>query len=237
MANFSIENFKSEVFNRGLARPNRFELELPTIPRWEPEARLSALFCEAAVFPPLSILNRSMRIQGPVYTQGTSVDYGGIVTLTFLLDTKMLIRRYFQFWSTLIIEPATFNVGYHSDYAKSIVLHQLDTDKGNKDKQIYTIKLIDAYPSVIGQLDLTNTSTNDVHRLPVSFVYRYWQSYDIKNHSYYKADISGPTEKLTSFEPEIKAAIPRTTIEQLPGGTVEVGPGGAVFNVRRYRTR
>ena len=199
MANFSIDNFKSEVFSRGLAKQNRFEVELPTIAGWEQEGKLASLFCEIASFAPIAIIPRSMRIQGPIYQRGTSVDYGGNISLTFYVDREMLIRRYFEVWTKSIIEPATFNVGYHSDYAKKIVLRQLD----DKNLEVYNMTLIDAFPLAIGIQELNHSATSQFHRLTVSFSYRYWESYDIKNDSYYTASISGPTESLTSQEPVI----------------------------------
>jgi hypothetical protein len=241
MANFSIDNFKSEVFSRGLAKRNRFEVELPSIPGWEDVYRLSSLFCEIAAFPPLSIINRGLKIQGPIYQRGTSVDYGGTILLTFLVDRDMLIRKFFEVWSTLIIEPATFNVGYHSDYVRNIILRQLD----DKEQLTYQLSLIDAYPSAIGQMDLNQSEQSSFHRLNISFSYRYWESDYIKNASYYRPEISGPTESLVSLEPTIKGkpitekqqpkTIPRVSTETLPGGTAIVGPGGAVFGIQRNR--
>lgn len=196
MANFSIENFKSEVFRRGLARRNRFEVELPSIPGWEDVSYLSSIFCEIAAFPPLSIINRGIKIQGPVHQRGTSVDYGGTILLTFFVDSEMLIRKFFETWSTLIIEPATFNVGYHTDYAKKITLTQLDEE----DSVTYRLTLIDAYPSAIGQMDVSQSEQSTLQRLNISFSYRYWESDIIKNESYISPEITGPSETLKSFE-------------------------------------
>lgn len=201
MANFSIEQFKSEVFNGGLARPNRFEVHLPTdIPGSSQLAVLSSLFCEVGSLPPLGIEMRRMRIQGPAYQRGTNVDYGGVISLTFIVDRLMMVRRYFEIWSTLVINPATFSVGFHSDYAKTITLHQLDEAENIN----YSISLIDAFPTAISQMDLNQSSNDIAHRLTVSFAYRYWESEDIKNDSAFTAEVSGPAAAFKSREPALQ---------------------------------
>jgi hypothetical protein len=193
--NFNLDRFRAEVFTRGLARKNRFEVMLPSIAGWTETAQLVSAFCYNANFAPLSITSRSMQIQGPRYIRGTNVNYGDAVNFTFLVDREMEVRRYFETWMNQIIEPATFNVGYFNEYAKDIEIFQLDEEEN----VTYHMILKDAYPSVVGVMDLNQGSISEMHTLNVTFVYRYWESYDIKNTKVMKPEISGPAEKLISW--------------------------------------
>jgi hypothetical protein len=196
--NFTLDRFRSEVFSRGLARKNRFEVMLPVIAGWTETAQLVSAFCHNANFAPVSINSRSMQIQGPRYIRGTNVNYGDSANFIFMVDTSMEVRRYFETWMNMIIEPATFNVGYFSDYARDIELFQLN----EKEEVTYHMVLKDAYPSIVGLMDL-NQSDNTFQTLNVSFVYRYWESLDVKNTKIMKPEIAGPAEKLISWAPKV----------------------------------
>lgn len=205
---FNLDRFRGEVFSRGLARKNRFEVMLPSIPGWTETAQLVSAFCYNANFAPLSVTSRSMQIQGPRYVRGTNVNYGDAANFIFLVDREMEVRRYFETWVNQIVEPATFNVGYFSEYAKDIELFQLDE---NEDVT-YHMVLKDAYPSVVGMMDLNQQSTNEFHTLNVSFVYRYWESADIKNTKAMHPEISGPAEKLISWATKV-GSVPNAVVD------------------------
>lgn len=176
MANFSLDNFKSEVLSKsGLARVNRFEIQLnpPIAPR--ESAVLTSLYCEVANFPPLTLFVKPFKIFGPTYQRPTTSEYGGDgMSMTFHMDRNMNIKRMFDDWLEFIVDKNTFTVRYQDEYARPIQVRQLD----EQNNVMYEITLIDAFPRSITLMDLNMSAQNQTHRLNVIFAYRYWRRTD-----------------------------------------------------------
>ena len=113
MSNFNLDNFKSEVLTRDLARSAKFEILL-TPPRSLlniVDMKLINIFCESSNIPGINIATRPFRIYGPAYQRPVSADYGGEgITMVFAVDANMLVRKFFDAWLNTIINPLTFNV-------------------------------------------------------------------------------------------------------------------------------
>jgi hypothetical protein len=175
MANYSLERFRSEVLDgAGLARNNRFEVII-TPPRGlsdrGSESELASLYVEQASVPLLNIFAKPFKIFGPTYQRPITSEYGGEgMPITFHVDRDMRIRRFFEDWMHLIVDPVRFTVGYQENYITNILIRQLD-EQNNVTNEI---KLIEAFPRNINLMDLNNNSSNQTHRLNVLFAYRYW---------------------------------------------------------------
>jgi len=180
MANFSITEFQTEIRLRGLAKPNRFEILFPT-PKGLSELtstlrtnKLVNLFCESTNLPSKTIGVKQQRIYGPAYQRPFNSEYGGEgITMTFLLDTDMDVKGFFDAWTNIIIDPFQYFVHYPDNYAVPITIFQLD----EKDKVTYAITLEDAFPRSVALLDLNQSTQNQVHKLNVTFSYRRWFPY------------------------------------------------------------
>jgi hypothetical protein len=175
MANYSLERFRSEVLDgAGLARNNRFEVII-TPPRGlsnrGSESELASLYVEQASVPLLNIFAKPFKIFGPTYQRPITSEYGGEgMPITFHVDRNMRIRRFFEDWMHLIVDPDRFTVGYQENYISDIFIRQLDEQNNITNE----IKLIEAFPRNINLMDLNNNSSNQTHRLNVLFAYRYW---------------------------------------------------------------
>jgi hypothetical protein len=180
MANFSISDFQTEVRIRGLAKPNRFEISFPT-PKGLADLtqtiwtnRLISLFCESANLPSKTIGVKQQRVYGPAYQRPFNSEYGGEgITMTFLLDTDMDVKGFFDAWTNIIVDPFQYFVHYADNYTVPITIFQLD----EKDNITYAITLEDAFPRSVALLDLNNSTQNQVHKLNVTFSYRRWFPY------------------------------------------------------------
>jgi len=229
MANFTIDNFRSEIRTRGLSRSNRFEVILPSlnIPGWDDIIKLSSLFCESTALAPIAVSTRQTKIQGPIYQRGTSVEYGGNIPLTFFVDRDMNIRALFEIWLSSVIKPGSFEVGYFNDYAKPIELIQLD----EQEVGVYKMTLIDAFPVAIAQQEINN-SLQGFHRLTVTFAYRYWNSSYINNTYGETPSILGPRQSLASFKVEQDQPM---EFNQPTNRTFAETPAGAVTGVAKSK--
>lgn len=183
MAYNTLQNFKSEVMARNLARPNRFEviIQAPkalTSERGIENGRLVSLFCESANLPTKTISVKQQRIQGPAYQRPTGVDYGGDgITMTFLLDQQMVVKDFFDYWMEKIVTPYSYSVNYQDEYISMIRIYQLD----QKDEATYGVVLFDAFPRSISQVELNHSSQNQVQKLNVTFAYRKWEATTLRN--------------------------------------------------------
>jgi len=176
MANFSLREFKSDVMARGLARPTRFEVEIP-IPaslanRFNGQLRLINLYCDSATLPPSIIGVRPQRIYGPVYQRPFGIEYGGEgITLSFLLDQQMDLKAFFDAWIQKVVDPLSYNVYYRSDYAvDNLKIMQLN----EQNQIVYTVSLQDVFPRSLVPVELNYGNQNQISKLLVNFAYRSW---------------------------------------------------------------
>lgn len=173
----SLDKFKAEVRSKGLARPNRFEVNillpsgLANTSLSNEGARLVSLFCESASLPTQTLSVKQQRILGPAYQRPVGIDYGGEgIPMTFIVDQQMEVKSFFDNWISKVINPNEYYVNYESDYAASIKIDQLN----EKDEIMYSVELIDAFPRSVAMMELNNTSQNQIHKLNVTFAYRKW---------------------------------------------------------------
>jgi hypothetical protein len=83
----------------------------------------------------------------------------------------MQVKKFFDNWTSMVVDPDTGLVGYQEEYATTIRLRQLD----EQDNVTYEIELSEAFPRSINLLELNNSAQNQTHRLNVLFAYRYWK--------------------------------------------------------------
>jgi len=214
MATFSLDEFRSRLSNLGIARPNRFQVILPELGNG---SALPSLFCESSSLPPLAVLTRSQRIQGPLHQRASNLDYGGGgISMTFYVDSNMDVKKYFDTWVHMTVNPASFTVNYYNDYAKDIMIYQLD----EKDNEKYSIRLVEAFPTSLGIMELNQGSNDTVHRLTVTFSYRYWSSDTIKqteeqiNTNTYDARGRATAQ----YDPRVPGSVPLTNNQIPPWG-------------------
>jgi|TARA_B100000085_G_scaffold284540_1_gene317912 hypothetical protein len=89
------------------------------------------------------------------------------VTMTFLLTNDFYMKDMMEGWMSSIIDTENYVAGYKKNYQTDIVIQQLN----NNDKNVYGIKLLNAYPINIAAIELNNTSEGTIQRVTVTFAY------------------------------------------------------------------
>jgi len=177
MTTFSLDRFRSQVLSEGLARTNRFQVFIiPPLAMnsYKDKATLVSLYCEETNFPPLSTTVKSYKLFGPAHQRAVSSEFGGEgISMTFHIDSSMYVKRFFEEWMYATVDPETFLLNYHKDYASNIQIDQLDEE----DNIVYQCEIIDAFPRSINLLQLNNSAQNQTHRLTVMFAYRRWYGF------------------------------------------------------------
>lgn len=171
----SLANFLSTVRTEGLSRNNRYTVLITppsTVVAANTDLERVSLFAEASELPGLTIRVESLNIYGPSYPRPVGIDFGQTLDVTFLVDRDFKVRKLFEDWLQQVVSHNSFNISYQTEYvASQITLTQLDT----QDEQRYSVQLKDAFPISIKNMPISYT-TDDIHRLTVTFIYRKWES-------------------------------------------------------------
>lgn len=167
----SLRDFVSEIKKDGLARQNRFSVTITPPASMNDSTgqslQMVQLFCEQAVLPGVSYSSQPVKSYGENREVVYDKNFEDI-TLTFLVDRRMMVKAFFDEWSNKIIDPITRLVGFYQDYAKDIVIRVQDL----QNQDVYVSVLYEAYPKTVGVVQLDNNS-KDVMKLQVTFTYKY----------------------------------------------------------------
>lgn len=119
----SIDEFKGLVSAKGgAARSNLFKVTLPSLPG--ATSREVNLLCKDVNLPGRQIMTQERQIG----MKNIKVPYGFAVedvSLTFYVMNDYGIKKYFEVWQGLAVNPATYEVSYKENYAKDVVITSL----------------------------------------------------------------------------------------------------------------
>jgi hypothetical protein len=206
----TVSEFVSEISGRGLARQNRFLVEIPNVNFWPGgDENLLSLLCQSASLPGATIAVKKQNLFGPAYIRPASINYGETLAMTFLCDQEMWIKRLFDLWMHRVVNLSSFTVNYKNEYARDIVISQLDT----KENATYQVKLIDAFPVSMGAMALNQSALDRFHLLPMTFAYRYWETDLVSNSEIFDISFESTVEKLKEIVPKIPIVQPPTSVE------------------------
>ena len=174
----SINDFKSS-FSKDLARPSRFDVNIPIPLTLLPYIRSSRNLnyrCENAQLPGRTFATMEQKIgSNPIEKYPYLTTYNDI-DLTFIVDDDMKQKIFFDSWFELINPTYNFNYQYKSNYATTIVINQYDV----QNQLTYSVTLFDAYPISMNQMDL-DWSSDQAHKLVVTFAYTRWQNNSLQS--------------------------------------------------------
>jgi hypothetical protein len=192
MANFNLNNFMTELHRSGIAKSNRFEIQITppsTLQGFASDGKLVSLYCDITNLPGMSISTKGLKLYGPAYQRPISSEFNGeAINMTFYLDEKMNVKAFFDAWMFKTVNPNSFNVSYAKDYVSQIKISQLapkaatvngltfGNDVVIQDEETYSVYLEDAFPRAMSMVDLSASSVNQAGKLNMTFAYRRWFS-------------------------------------------------------------
>lgn len=230
-AQWSVNNFLSEVSSRGLAKPARFEVVIDVPPcivgtNVAPMAKTVGMFCDQASLPYTRVITSRQQIYGPPSIHPVGVEYNGEnLSLQFYVDREMRVKRFFDLWVDGIIDRTEHSASYQSNYLTNILVRQLD----EADNINYAVKLWDIYPTAVQALQLDNTAANQTHKLTVSFAFRKWTEVTVFDQ---------PAPEITKSTPRPNLQIRNGSVEYniAPNFRTGAGAGYDVSGVGGYDT-
>jgi len=169
----NISKFLSS-FNKDLARPSRFDIQIPIpivlAPFYLSTAQNLNMRCEITEMPGRFFVTTDRKIgSAPIQKVPYHTTYND-VSMTFIVAGDMNEKLFFDQWMELINPSSNYNFNYKANYVTDIAINQYDM----QNNLTYKAVLIDAYPLDVAQLDL-DWSSDGYHKLNVRFAYTNWQ--------------------------------------------------------------
>ena len=171
MAILGVDDFKSKIRGGG-ARPNLFKATVNFPAYAGGDVELTSFLCRAAQLPAseFAVINvpfrgRQLRVAGD-RTFGTW-------NVSMYNDTTMETRNAMERWMNGI-NAHTVNTGLTNpiDYQADLIVEQLDKD-GSTTK---TYNFRGAFPTAVGQIDLSYEDNDTIEQFGVEFQVQYWES-------------------------------------------------------------
>ena len=176
----SPNNIRASL-NRDLAIPSDFRVVIT------PPGSIMSLMtagelafrCESTTLPGRTLATSDLRIYGPSEKFPYQTTYEDIV-MTFICSGSMAEKTFFDGWLGLINPSSKWNFEYKENYATTIEIDQFD----RQFKKPYKVKLVDAFPISVNQLDLDWSNNSTYHKLSVTFAYTSWERLPMENIEY-----------------------------------------------------
>jgi len=186
----SIEDLKGKLTSKnGIAAANQYRVELPRF--GGASMRTLDVVCKEVNMPGKQILtlDRQMGIFQEKIANGFAIEE---VTMVFHVLNDYGVKKWFDSWQKTIVGdngPGNGFVAYKKDYVKPIKIHQLRKpiarfgfDLGPFDinfdafgSTIYSIELIEAFPTTLTSIALSNDPDGLVE-VSITFAYTKWMA-------------------------------------------------------------
>ena len=208
----TVDDFKAMVGKRGgLSRPNRFNF-IMTPPAtsllntdWQGllqsaltgnlglndfvnDPRDISLLCESCSLPgkQINVLEHDFEMHRHTVKKATGYTLEDI-TVSFHLTNDYYMKKVFDKWLNLIVNPKNYLTPYKNTYTSDIIIQQLD----RKNSVVYGVKLLNAYPTNVAAVQLDNNASDQTNKLSVTFTYE-----DYTPEGSLSSGFSGLAEKL-----------------------------------------
>ena len=176
--NKNISDFKSKLIGGG-ARPNLFEVELPTLPDgvtgWDADS--FQFLCKAAALPAQTIASIDVPFRGRIFKVAgdRTIDTW---TVTVINDEDFVLRNAFENWTQQIADLTT-NLGATdpSAYMTNAKVFQLGrgstkastSSDGNENVVLKEYEFIDIFPTSVSAIDLSYDTGDTIEEYTVEF--------------------------------------------------------------------
>jgi hypothetical protein len=201
----TISDFKSKLQGGG-ARPNLFEVEIPSFPNelrsaWGRDvAEKFSFMCEATSMPASTVNPIDIPFRGRILKVAgdRTID---IWSVTVINDEDFDIRSAFEQWANLMSKlenasgatnPASYMVNaYVKQLGRSDKLNGTRTLQGNNAQAtvLRAYKLYDIWPSSVGAIDLSYADNNTIERFTVDFQMQWFEIGDDISSDQVRGDV------------------------------------------------
>ena len=172
----SLNDFIALTKENGLSKSSHFTCDFTIPPCMQNADSRGAvidftLLCKTNQLPGIELLSMNHEEFGENREMPYQRTYGNI-TLTYILDIDLQLRRFFEDWTNCIIDPVTRTFGYYNDYITDIVIALEDSSPESKIR--YKVKLFECYPKSVEPIALDYSATGFTE-LSVNLNYKYYR--------------------------------------------------------------
>ena len=147
------------------------------------------MLCDTATLPTKSLATYEKSIYGPVKAMPYRMTFTE-ASMSFIMRDNMHEKKYFDYWQSKIIDQKTGNLGFFDDYVCDIIIQKFSRAATDvSDSPTYAVKLIDAWPSIVSEVQLSHSGGTEAMKLPVTFQFKKWESDEVTSGP---AQSSGP---------------------------------------------
>ena len=179
---FSPDTLKALLnANGGIAYNDKYMVTLNKPPGFdlpggmEMRKRLTML-CDTATLPTKSLATFEKSIYGTVKAMPYRMTFTE-ASMSFIMRDYMNEKKYFDAWQNKIVDQKTGNLGFFNDYVCDITIQKFSRMADNtSNRPMYTVKLIDAWPSIVSEVQLSHSGGTEAMKLPVTFQFKKWES-------------------------------------------------------------
>lgn len=185
---FNINEFKSQVASRGLAKNNLFMARI-TVPQsmsyleqYIPTRDMSFL-CKSVSLPSFDLNYAEVRPQGFGKPEKRPLEFhGGDLIGTFMMDSNFATMKFFHRWMQTITNIGSYGgnftpdangklpyeFAYKEEYAATMEVLVYSSNDANR---VYQYKFGNVFPMTIGGMDVSWENQAEIMTLPVNFAY------------------------------------------------------------------
>ena len=173
MATFQLAELRKAFADHGgVARGQKFKVEITGGPLTVPEDL--QLMCDTVSLPTRSAATNELSMYGPVQSFPYRFTFTE-ASVNFYLTEDFALKTLFDTWQETIVDPVSGNLGYFDDYKCKINIQKFsDIDSGTTVTPDYQVTLVDAWPSIVGEVALGHSLGGDSLKLPVTLQFRKW---------------------------------------------------------------
>ena len=154
-----------------LNKPPAFEL-----PGGQKMRHQLSLLCDTATLPTKSLATFEKSIYGPVKAMPYRMTFTE-ASMSFIMTDSMEEKDYFDTWQNRIVDQKTGNLGFFDDYVVDISIKKFGRNvTSSDDDPTYEIILIDAWPSIVSEIQLSHSGGTEAMKLPVTFQFKKWKA-------------------------------------------------------------
>ena len=181
---------------QGLMRTNRYEVVVPFPKGGTGLMKKATLFCDSVTIPGVNVASTQSRVFGEAREMPYERTFEP-VQLSFYCDLELEIKKAFESWINLIINPQTRIISYYASYIKDVKIYiQTPNDSATQ-----VITLYEAYPKTLQSIQM-DAGGKDLMKMNVTLQYKYWtsESTTITPDSNNLSIESGSPSKISSSE-------------------------------------
>ena len=180
----SIDQFRSAIATKGVARPNRFEATIypPTNVHGGQTNRDLNLRVKTIDMPGRNISTTTNdTIYGPTHELAMGLTYADEITVTFIVSSALEEKKWLDSWQEYIYNPRTYTLNFYKDYVGTMELYQLN----EQNLKTYGIRMLEVFPKTVNPISYSQDGVSALQELSVGFAFKEWEEILIGSTSTY----------------------------------------------------